>query len=192
MQLLVIADGLDDLPTDSELTTLAAALSQVTRASMLMIFDPAPRRALPYPLFTMRPLEPSDTARLVHSLSGRMALEVDQEAEQQLAEASGGHPLILRELAGLATLARCKLDRRVTGEDVQSAEVVYLQRSESALVDLARSLAPEQRAAIQQAMTGHPSRNGEVERLQALGWLCTRNGRLDCFSAVLSRSLETT
>jgi len=133
-------------------------------------------------------LDAATSAQMVYSLSGRMALEFSPEAVEDLYQASGGHPLILRQLASLSIVQKRRLDRLVTVADVQEAVAEYVGQTDSALGNLWESLTEEEQRALRAALGKAPAADSPG-RLYDLGWLRSKNGQLACFSEALTQWL---
>lgn len=188
IQLVAVVEGVEELPAKSAVSRLASAIGREERASLLVVFNTYPRHAVPHPVLPVVLLDEATSAQMVYSLSGRMALEFSPEAVKDLHQASGGHPLVLRQLASLSIVQKRRLDRQVTVADVREAVVEYVGQSDSALENLWESLTEEEQRVLWAALGKGPAA-GSPGRLYDLGWLRSKNGQLACFSGALAQWL---
>jgi Cdc6-like AAA superfamily ATPase len=187
-QLVAVVEGVEELPAKSAVSRLASAIGREERASLLVVFNTYPRHAVPHPVLPLVLLDAATSAQMVYSLSGRMALEFSPEAVEDLYQASGGHPLILRQLASLSIVQKRSLDRLVTVADVREAVTEYVGQTDSALGNLWESLTEEEQRALWAALGKAPAADSPG-RLYDLGWLPPKNGQLACFSGALAQWL---
>lgn len=188
IQLVAVLEGVEELPAKSAVSRLASAIGREERVSLLMVFNTCPRRATPHSVLPLVLLDATTSAQMVYSLSGRMALEFSPEAVEDLYQASGGHPLILRQLASLSIVQKRRLDRHVTVADVREAVAEYVNQTDSALGNLWESLTEEEQRALWAALGKAPAA-GSPGRLHDLGWLRSKDGQLACFSEALAQWL---
>jgi hypothetical protein len=174
-----------------EVEGLAQAVAATEGASLLGVFDAWPRHITSFQIFPLRPFELEASARLIESLAVQMELDFEQAAIERLHRASGGHPLILRQLASLAVAYKSGGNGRVDVTDVDTAVSQYVSQADSALSHLWDSLTPEEQRALRMAIGAEPPLAGDpLDTLVDLGWLHQVDGRWQLFSQALERWLR--
>lgn len=189
--LVVVLDELKDESASEEARMLERAVEQVDSISLIEILAAWPERADSGPVWPLRPFEATDSARLISSLALQMELMLDDAARDRLVRDSGGHPLILRQLASLAVGQAKGGVERITAEHVERATAQYVSRPSATLERLWNSLTKGERQVIRFVISTQSLPSGEVpERLAKLGWLMQTDGNWQLFSPVLARWLE--
>ena len=190
--LVAVLDGLPGLSGSEELGTLAQAVAEVEGGSLLGIFGARPKRVEAFRMLPVRPLEPRESAALVNSLAAQMALAFDPAATDRLHEVSGGHPLLLRQLASLAVAHEGGVDGRIAAADVDHAVTRYGAQPESVLSLLWDSLTGGEQEALRSAISaGLPPADDVLTTLVELGWLKQVDGGWRLFSQALDGWLRS-
>lgn len=185
-------DGLPDPQTGVQvLEPLAQAIAATADVSLLCVCA-RPGQSETFEPFPLPPLGLEDSAGLIHVLATQMGFEFDEVAMDQLYRASGGHPLILRQLASRSVIQKKGTSRRIQAADVEQAVEWYIAQGDSSLSDLWESLTEEEQQVVQAVIAGEPPPAGEPLRLlENLGWLRPVDGGWGLFSQALIRWLET-
>ena len=191
--LAVVLDGLTGLEAGSqEILRLTQAIASTENVSLLGVFDTRPRDSALFRTSLLRLFEPATTARMIDSLAVQMALSFDPSAVERLHQASGGHPLLLRQLASLTVAQGSSSDGQIGATDVESTISQYVAQPDTELSYLWDSLTEEEQQGLRSAIGARPSRSGEqFEALIKLGWLHKVDGRWQLFSHALERWLDS-
>ena len=189
--LAVILDGLTDLQIESEeVNALAQALAETEGASLLGIFDAWPQHTTLFQMLPLRPFEEQETAVMLESLAVQMELSFDPAAMKQLHLASGGHPLLLRQLASLSIAQRGGSDVTIGTTAVEKAISQYVAQPDSALSHLWDSLTEEAQQLLRSVTGAKPPPSGDLlTQMADLGWLRQEGSRWQLFSRALDRWL---
>jgi photosystem II stability/assembly factor-like uncharacterized protein len=190
--LAVVLDGLTDFEARSEaVATMTRAIALTEGTSLLGVFDAWPWHTASFQMYPLRPFGQETTATMVDSLAVQMELDFDSAAVEQLHLASGGHPLVLRQLASLAITPRRDSIRPIDIADVEKAISQYVSRPNPTLSRLWVSLAEEeQRVLLSTTGTRPPPPNELTTLMTELGWLRQVDGQPQLFSQALMRWLD--
>jgi photosystem II stability/assembly factor-like uncharacterized protein len=190
--LAVVLDGLTDLACETEgMQALTQAVASAEGAILLGIFDTWPWHKTSLQVLSLRPFKEATCTRMIDSLAVQMELRFDPSTVQQLHLASGGHPLILRQLASLAIAQRGGSNDQIDVLDVERAVSKYVSQPNPTLSRIWNSLSTEEQQVLLSATEAEvPLSNHVLIRLQELGWLCSVDGRWQLFSQALARWLD--
>jgi photosystem II stability/assembly factor-like uncharacterized protein len=190
VHLVAVLDNVPAAIAGSEvLETLAQALSATAGASLLFVIPhPGPVERLD--MVVLKPFDHAESAQLVGSLAAQMFHEFDAQAIDRLHRASGGHPLLLRQLAS-SSITRKRRTDQVRAEDVEAAALEYVAQPDSPLHDLWESLAEKEQEALCAALSISLAPSREIlAPLERLGWLREGEGQWVLFSEALDRWLQ--
>jgi len=191
--LVVVLDGLTDSGVQTgEFDTLVQAIAPAADASLVGVFDAGPRHATSFQMLRLQPFEEATTAAMIDALAVQMELSVEPTAIEQLHLASGGHPLVLRQLTSLSIAQIDGSDRQVSTRDVEKAVSQYVSQPNPTLSHLWESLSREEQQMLLSATDAEVLLpNDLLMQLRDMGWLCQVDGRWQLFSQVLDRWLHT-
>lgn len=187
LDLVAVLDGLSDPDAGSGvLDSLAEAIDGMEDVSLLCIFS-RPGRGIFRPFF-LQPLSAKGSTGLIQVLAAQMGIEFDAEARDQLHQASGGHPRILRQLASRTILEKNGMTQKIHIADVQRAIDWYIDLPDKTLNDLWLSLTHEEQQVVAAIVAGQsPPQCESLHLLEKLGWLHRVEDRWDLFSQVVDR-----
>jgi hypothetical protein len=193
---IAILDGLNGRNDSEEVETLRRAIAAMDRVSLISVFDTWPRPEPPFQVVPLCPFDAETSYNLIESLGLQMEREFDPPAQESLYQASGGHPLLLRQMASL-TVIQAGGERR----EIDAALVNEMLAQSTSELDAPLSklfsqfwdpLTLEERLAIRSAIGGDQvPTDGLLKELIAMGWLIQRDGRWQLFSQTLDRWLHT-
>ena len=185
--LVIVLDGLEDESEWETMRALEQAIRQVEGIRMIEISNTWPQSADSIPVWPLLPFKETNCARLISSLALQMELTLDV-AGVRLARDSGGHPLILRQLASLAVGQAKGGVEPVTAEHVERAVAQYASRHVATLEKLWKSLAEGEQQIVRFVLDTQSLPLGDLpERLEKLGWLTQVSGKWQVFSPVVEQ-----
>ena len=190
VHLVAVLDNVPAAIAGSEvLETLAQAITATAGTSLLFV-HPRPGAGETPDEVILKPFDRAESAQLVGSLAIQMFQEFDDQALDLLHLLSGGHPLLLRQLAGIS-IARKRETDQVRAKDVEAAASDYVDWADSPLPALWESLAEEEQEAMHAALSTALAPSREIlAPLERLGWLQEGEGRWTLFSQALDRWLQ--
>jgi hypothetical protein len=191
VHLAAVVDGLPGVAATWEpLAIPAQGIAETEGASLLCVFQ-HPVEVQGIDPIHLKPLEQEEGEEMIHVLAAQMGFEFEPEAAKRLHELSGGHPLILRQLASRTVLENRAAGLQIQAASVEQAAAWYLSQSHSALRDLWESLLEDEQRVVQAILAGEiPQPGRPLSLLQELGWLRAANGGWAVFSPALARWLE--
>jgi DNA-directed RNA polymerase specialized sigma24 family protein len=189
VHLVAVLDNVPAKVARSEVMEALAQAAAATEGASLLYVGPHPGLEETPNLVVLKPFDNVGSAQLVRSLAIQMFLEFDAQAIERLHLLSGGHPLLLRQLAGMSITRKRGRDP-VRSEDVEAATAEYLTRPDSALRDLWESLAEREQETVHAALSTALAPPREIlTPLERLGWLRDGEGQWTLFSEALERWL---
>jgi len=189
VHLVAVLDNVPAAIAGSEvLETLAQAIAATAGASLLFVI-PQPDPVERPDMVLLKPFDRTESAQLVRSLAAQMFHEFDAQAIDRLHRASGGHPLLLRQLASSSIIRKRGTDQ-VRAEDVEAAALEYVAQPDSPLRDLWESLPEKEQEAVRAALSISLAPSREIlAPLERLGWLREGEGQWVLFSQALDHWL---
>jgi photosystem II stability/assembly factor-like uncharacterized protein len=194
IHLLAVLDGVDDLSTGTEeVQTLAQAIAETERTSLLGISEAWRRRLDFFQAFVpLLPFGAENSRNLIDVLAIQMGLEFELAAKDELQRASGGHPLILRQLASLAVTHRASDDPIISVTDVEKGIAKYIADPNASIREIWDRLSEDEQQALWSAIKGEATPTEDVlEKLSELGWLTPAEDRWGLFSEAMARWLKS-
>jgi hypothetical protein len=189
--LIVVLDGVPgtDLYAPG-IRKLARVLAAVEGASLVAVLDAWCELPPEFVKFLLRPLEPRESAELVSSLAEQMGIEFDPAAIDELVQASGGHPYLLRQLASLSLVQEPQGYRHVAVTHACEAISQYAAQRDGELSRLWHSLSEDERRTIHLSLVARPPGGSMLAWLQDLGWLHRADAQWQLVSRALARWLD--
>jgi len=190
--LTVVLDGLAGSEIQAEeVGALVQAVALAPDAILVGVFEGWPEPESSFHMLPLRPFREATTAAMIDSLAAQMGVGFEPVAVEQLHLASGGHPLILRQLASLTMTQGGGSDWQMSTTDVEKAVAQYVSQPNPTLSHLWNSLKDEEQQVLLAATKARLSPDNDVlTRLLEFGWLCPVDGRWRLFSQALERWLH--
>jgi photosystem II stability/assembly factor-like uncharacterized protein len=191
--LLVVADELADFHLASaDMQSLVGAVASTPNVGLLAVCGPSIRDVDSFQrVHTLQPFRRETSVQMITALAIQMGLKFEEDAIERLHQTSGGHPLILRQLAHLAQTSRAGAERLVGLTHVDQAISQYPSRYDQTLKGLWDSLTEAEQEAVRLAASLRLSPTGEVAiRLAELGWLEKVNDQWRAFSSLVESWLN--
>jgi len=185
---VIVLDELKDGNEWERAWALEQAIRQVEGVRMIEVSNTWPQSADSIRAWPLLPFQETDSARLISSLALQMELALDGQAKDRLVRDSGGHPLILRQLASLAVGQARGGVEPITPEHVERASAQYVSRYSVTLEQLWNSLAEGEQQIVRFVLDTQSLPSGDLpERLERLGWLVQFEGKWRVFSPIVEQ-----